>query len=91
MSVSGGVGQVYELAFLLLARLRGMRVFLHHHSFAYLDRPGMLTRALVRAAGDDAVHLTQSPEMANRLQLGYRRQTGLPNIQRGFFDGERFG
>ncbi len=78
MSVSGGVGQVYELAFLLLARLRGMRVFLHHHSFAYLDRPSMLTRALVRAAGDDAVHLTQSPEMANRLQLGYRARRVAP-------------
>ncbi|MGB5146632.1 MAG: glycosyltransferase family 4 protein [Porticoccaceae bacterium] len=78
MSVSGGVGQVYELAFLRLARLRGMRVFLHHHSFAYLDRSSMLTRALVRAAGDDAVHLTQSPEMANRLQLGYRARRVAP-------------
>lgn len=72
MSVSGGAGQVYELAFLLLARMRGMRVFLHHHSFAYLDRPSMLTRALVRAAGDGAVHIALSPGMAERLRLAYR-------------------
>ena len=72
MSVSGGVGQVYELAFLLLARLRGMRVFLHHHSFAYLDRPSLLTRALVRAAGDDTVHIALSAGMAERLRLAYR-------------------
>jgi len=71
MSVSGGLGQVYELAFLLLARLRGMRVFLHHHCFAYLDRPSLLTRALLRAAGDDAVHIVLSAGMAERLQLGY--------------------
>ncbi|MGK2925646.1 MAG: hypothetical protein ACSLE2_08485 [Lysobacterales bacterium] len=40
MSVSGGLRQVYELAFLLLARMRGMRLFLHDHSLEYLDRPG---------------------------------------------------
>ncbi|MGK2925644.1 MAG: glycosyltransferase family 4 protein [Lysobacterales bacterium] len=85
MSVSGGVGQVYELAFLLLARLRGMRVFLHHHSFAYLDRPGMLTRALVRAAGDDAVHIVLSVGMAERLQLGYRAIRVVPVSNAVFF------
>lgn len=71
MSVSGGFGQLYEIAFLLLARLRGMRVFLHHHSFAYLDKSGGLTRTLVRTAGDEAVHITQSPGMAERLKVSY--------------------
>lgn len=71
MSASGGLGQAYELAFLLLARLRGMRVFLHHHSFAYLDEPSALTRALVRAAGADAIHVTLSPKMAKRLISTY--------------------
>ena len=41
MSVSGGFGQLYELLFLLLARLHGMRIFLHHHSYAYLDQPNI--------------------------------------------------
>lgn len=71
MSVSGGLGQVYELAFLLLARLRGMRVFLHHHSFAYLDEPTWVARALVTAAGSRAVHVTQSHGMAQRLHALY--------------------
>lgn len=85
MSVSGGAGQVYELAFLLLARLRGMRVFLHHHSFAYLDRPSMLTRALVRAAGDDAVHIALSAGMAERLRLGYSAARVVPVSNAVFF------
>ena len=85
MSVSGGVGQVYELAFLLLARLRGMRVFLHHHSFAYLDRPSLLTRALIRAAGDDAVHIVLSAGMAERLQLGYGAIRVVPVSNAVFF------
>jgi len=71
MSVSGGFGQLYEIAFLLLARLRGMRVFLHHHSFAYLDKSSALTWVLSRIAGDDAVHITLSPRMAERLKGNY--------------------
>lgn len=71
MSVSGGFGQLYEIAFLLLARLRGMRVFMHHHSFAYLDKPNELTRALMRAAGDEAIHIALSPGMAQRLKGSY--------------------
>ena len=85
MSVSGGLGQIYELAFLLLARLRSMRVFLHHHSFAYLDRPGMLTRALVRAAGADAAHIALSPGMAERLQLAYGAVRVMPVSNAVFF------
>jgi len=71
MSVSGGLGQLYELAFLSLARLWGMRVFLHHHSFAYLDARSWLTRWLVHFAGEHAVHITQSQKMAERLKTVY--------------------
>ena len=78
MSVSGGFGQFYEIAFLLLGRLRGMRALLHHHSFAYLDKPSVLTRALVRVAGDDAVHITLSSGMAERLQRSYGAARAVP-------------
>lgn len=71
MSVSGGAGQVYEVFFLLLARLRRMRVYLHHHSFAYLDRPSWITRVLTAVAGPASVHITQSPGMAARLLILY--------------------
>lgn len=71
MSVSGGFGQMYEIAFVLLARLRGMRIFLHHHSFAYLDRPNGLTHILMRVAGTESIHIALSPEMAERLKGSY--------------------
>ena len=71
MSVSGGFGQIYEACFILLARLRRMRVYLHHHSFAYLDRPSWLTRILTVVAGPNAVHVTQSQGMAARLREQY--------------------
>lgn len=71
ISVSGGLGQMYDLLFVLLARLRGMRVYIHHHSFAYLDRPRVLTRALAAVAGRMAVHVTLSQGMAARLRALY--------------------
>ena len=71
MSVSGGFGQLYELLFLLLARLHGLRIFLHHHSYAYLDKRKALTRVLVSVAGSGATHIALSTGMAARLQHTY--------------------
>ena len=81
MSVSGGLGQIYELIFLVLARLCRMRVFLHHHSFAYLDRPNMLTALIAKLAGANAMHIVLSPGMATRLKevYGVERVTPVSN------------
>ena len=77
-SVAGGWGQVYEIGFMLLARLRRMRVFLHHHTFAYLSNPRLLTRILTRVAGSSAVHICQSPGMAGRLRSVYGVRRAVP-------------
>jgi len=71
MSISGGLGQVYEIFFLLLARLRGMQVFLHHHCFAYLDQQSWITHVLTTTAGQSSVHITLSTGMAARLHSQY--------------------
>lgn len=78
LSISGGFGQVYEITFLLLGRLRRMRIFLRHCSFAYLDKPSWLARILVKAAGSDAVHVTQSQGMADRLKALYGAEKVVP-------------
>jgi len=71
MSVSGGFGQFYEIALVSLARMRGMRIFLHHHSFAYLDNRNRITHMLIQAAGTESVHIALSPDMASRLRDSY--------------------
>jgi glycosyltransferase involved in cell wall biosynthesis len=71
MSVSGGMGQIYEILFLIIARIKRMRCFLHHHSFAYLDRPSRITRTLTAVAGREATHLLLSEGMASRFREGY--------------------
>lgn len=71
MSVSGGWGQIYEIAFVSVARLRGMRIFLRHCSFAYLDTPSRIARILTKIAGPFAMHVTQCQGMSNRLKECY--------------------
>ncbi|WP_159015910.1 glycosyltransferase family 4 protein [Cognatiluteimonas profundi] len=68
IGVSGGVGQVYDALFVLLARARRIPVCLHHHSFAYLDRPGLVSKMLIALAGDATRHVVLSAEMGRRLE-----------------------
>jgi glycosyltransferase involved in cell wall biosynthesis len=85
MSVSGGWGQIYELMFLAVAHLHGMRVFLHHHSFAYLDHPNFVTRILIRVAGNQATHITLSPGMAKHLCVAYPGVKGVASVSNAIF------
>lgn len=71
MGLSGGYGQAYELLFLVIARLVGLRVFLHHHSFAYLNTVSPLTRFLVDVSGKQATHIVLCECMANSLRQIY--------------------
>jgi putative colanic acid biosynthesis acetyltransferase WcaF len=71
LSLSGGAGQAYDLAFAAVGRVVGMRCFVHHHSFAYVTRASALTRLFVAIAGTRAVHVCLSPLMAERLRKGY--------------------
>ena len=85
MSVSGGLGQVYEIAFLALARMRALRIYLHYHSFAYLDRRNLITAALIRMSGPAAVHVTLSPGMADRLRSRYPAAGRVVSISNAVF------
>jgi glycosyltransferase involved in cell wall biosynthesis len=74
IGASGGAGQLYDILFILLARLHEMEICVHHHSFSYLDKYSSLMALLVRLAGPRTIHVTLSPEMANRLRALYRAE-----------------
>jgi len=88
MSVSGGYGQSYELAFILFARLCRMRIFLHHHSFSYLNSPSHLTKWLIVAAGLDATHIALSPGMAEKIKNIYKIKNTLSISNAVFFPSD---
>jgi len=71
ISISGGFGQFYEMLFIILARLRGMKIYLHHHSFTYLDSKSRITKTLCALSGHSCTHIVLSPNMGTRLQKEY--------------------
>lgn len=76
ISVSGGYGQFFEILFVLLSRLWNARIFLHHHSFIYIDCPQYLTKILFFCSGKDACHIALCGLMAQKLKASY------PSIRR---------
>jgi glycosyltransferase involved in cell wall biosynthesis len=71
LSVSGGDGQIYDTCFVAIARIRGLRIYLHHHSYAYLDRRRTVTQALADIAGRKCTHVLLSSEMASQFAQLY--------------------
>jgi glycosyltransferase involved in cell wall biosynthesis len=72
IGVAGGYGQLYDIAFVATSRLGKSRLFLHHDSYAYLDRPKPVAAILMNLAGSGAVHIVLCDDMANRLATLYR-------------------
>ncbi len=71
IGLSGGAGQAFELLFTLIGRLTSARIYFHHHSFAYIDRPNILTRLLIWCAGRQATHIVLCANMASSLKAPY--------------------
>ncbi len=68
VAVKAGKGMWLTTATAGLARRRGARVFLHHHSYAYVRERKRRMVALVRAAGADARHIVLSQSMSAQLR-----------------------
>lgn len=71
LSAAGGFGLGYNVLLAMTARLLARRVFIHHHSFAYIDRPDLLARLMIRAAGPLAMHICLCNRMAELLKERY--------------------
>jgi glycosyltransferase involved in cell wall biosynthesis len=71
LPISGGIGKLIELPFVLLARATGARLVIHHHSFAYLNWPSRLSRAFLRCGGRAALHISLGPAMSRLLREVY--------------------
>ncbi|MEC8011621.1 MAG: glycosyltransferase [Pseudomonadota bacterium] len=74
--IMGGIGQVYDCIYLLLARIFRARIVLHHHSFQYLNEKKRLFSFLKFIAGPDAEHVLLGPEMLLPLNKYYAIREG---------------
>jgi len=73
IGVAGGYGQLYDIIFASLVRLSGVRLFLHHDSYAYLEKRRRVTAMLLRIAGPSATHIVGCEDMKERLIELYGR------------------
>lgn len=70
-SLSGGLGLLYEATGVLLARVRGAQIVVHHHAFSYLDEPFWPMKLLTWAGGASALHVTLGERMVDALKERY--------------------
>ena len=71
ISISGGFGQFFEILYTILSRLKAMKIVMHHHSFAYIDRFNLITFFLTKIAGHSATHVVLSKKMSDLLKKEY--------------------
>ena len=71
LGLSGGKGQVYDAIFAGISRLFGRNLYLHHHSYQYLNQFRWLARLLFAISGENTVHIVACEKMARDLKRVY--------------------
>jgi len=69
--INGGIGQIYDLIYILISHLFGAKLYIHHHSFRYLNNKSRLFIILNKFAGHSATHIVLGEKMADLLQSLY--------------------
>jgi glycosyltransferase involved in cell wall biosynthesis len=70
VALSGGLGQIVDLMYVLIGRAFRQRIFVHHHSFAYINASSFLSRCFFAFVRDEA-HIVLSRGMAAALKDRY--------------------
>ena len=74
LACDGGLGQLYTLLLVTMARLFAYPTYLHHHSFRYIDRPSLTMRAILALAAPDLTHVFLCGMMRDRFTDTYDRR-----------------
>lgn len=66
-----GLGGIYNIVQVLIARRRRFSIVMHHRTFSYVTNPSRLMRTIVRASGEDAAHIFLCDTMAEKFRGNY--------------------
>ncbi|MCD2196155.1 glycosyltransferase family 4 protein [Actinomycetospora endophytica] len=72
VSLSGGMGLWYEIPIVLLSRLVGVKLILHHHSYAYLNKRRLAMSIVSKVCPQNARHLLLTSSMADSFRSIYK-------------------
>lgn len=66
LALSGGNGQIVDLAYIVVGKLFKRAIYIHHHSFSYIGAPSRVSRLFFRLVRG-ATHIVLSPKMGCML------------------------
>jgi glycosyltransferase involved in cell wall biosynthesis len=69
--INGGVGQIYDVAIFWVAKILRVGVYVHHHSFAYINKKSFLFN-LINKLVPQARHIVLGESMKKQLCLQYK-------------------
>ncbi|TGY93148.1 glycosyltransferase [Marinicauda pacifica] len=69
--LDAGQGAWGSLVLVLLAKLSGVPLIIHHHVFSYVEAPTLATRSVFAVAPANTLHITLCPCMADKLKRLY--------------------
>lgn len=75
LALSGGLGQIYDWLYLLVCKICRHRVFIHHHSFAYVNAPSFLNQLFFSIVRHET-HIVLSRGMGSALARTYKIDAG---------------
>ena len=84
IGLSGGYGQIYDLFFITVGTLFKAKIFIHHHSFAYLNKTSILTKLIVYISRNSAVHIVLCETMGEKL-LQYNKNINIEILSNAVF------
>jgi glycosyltransferase involved in cell wall biosynthesis len=89
LALSGGLGQLVDLIYVLIGKLFRRPIFVHHHSFVYINSPSWLNRCFFALVRDDA-HIVLSPNMGESLTRVYGLNPGAVRVvsNAAFYDAD---
>ena len=79
LGLSGGLGQFVDLPYIVIGRLFRRRIYVHHHSYAYINAPSRLNRLLFSLLRDQP-HIVLSQCMGSELTRIYKLNPSLVKI-----------
>jgi glycosyltransferase involved in cell wall biosynthesis len=71
LGLSGGLGQIVDWPYIIIGKAFRRRIFIHHHSFAYINAPSTLNRFLFSSLREET-HIVLSQRMRSELIRIYR-------------------
>ena len=70
LALSGGRGQLIDLVYVVISKILRRRVYIHHHSFVYINSPSWLNRCFFALTRNET-HIVLSANMGARLAGTY--------------------